>query len=78
MGCGSSQPAVKGDGHAHQQRQQQQQQQQQQNVNATRFQAIRDNFETIEEVQQALRAAGLESSDLILAIDLTCVCFSPL
>lgn len=32
---------------------------------------IRDRFETIEEVQKALRSAGLESSDLVVAIDLT-------
>lgn len=38
---------------------------------ATRFQAIRDRFESTEEVQDALRQAGLESSDLIVAIDLT-------
>ena len=36
-----------------------------------RFEAIRDRFETVAEVQEALRKAGLESSDLILAIDLT-------
>jgi E3 ubiquitin-protein ligase RGLG len=38
---------------------------------ARRFQAIKDRFETVEEVQGALRDAGLESSDLILAVDLT-------
>lgn len=39
---------------------------------ATRkFEAIRDRFETIEEVQKGLRESGLESSDVILAIDLT-------
>lgn len=38
---------------------------------ATRFQAIRDHFESIDEVQAALRKAGLESSDLVVAIDLT-------
>ena len=32
---------------------------------------IRDRFKTIEEVQKALRDAGLESSELALAIDLT-------
>ena len=42
-------------------------QQQQQRV----FAPIRDRFETIEEVQRAIRQAGLESSDLILAIDFT-------
>ena len=41
------------------------------NVIAQRFERIRDKFETVDEVQQALRQAGLESSDLILAIDLT-------
>ena len=35
------------------------------------FAAIRDRFESIDEVQNALREAGLESSDLIVAIDLT-------
>ena len=44
-----------------------QQQPQQQRV----FAPIRDRFETIEEVQRAIREAGLESSDLILAIDFT-------
>jgi hypothetical protein len=35
------------------------------------FKPILDSYETIEEVTVALREAGLESSDLILAIDLT-------
>ena len=35
------------------------------------FYAIQDSFNSIEEVQQALRAEGLESSDLILAVDFT-------
>jgi E3 ubiquitin-protein ligase RGLG len=43
----------------------------QQGAAARHFQTIRDRFETIDEVQAALRKAGLESSDLILAIDLT-------
>jgi hypothetical protein len=43
----------------------------QQGPAARRFEAIRDKFETVEEVQKALREAGLESSDLVLAIDLT-------
>lgn len=36
-----------------------------------KFEAFRDRFETIEEVQRGLRDSGLESSDVILAIDLT-------
>eukprot|EP00892_Ulva_mutabilis_P002224 jgi/Ulvmu1/12001/UM083_0014.1 len=36
-----------------------------------RFEAIRDRYETIEEVQKSLREAGLESSELILCLDLT-------
>jgi hypothetical protein len=40
-------------------------------VNAARFEVIRDRFETLTDVQQALRKAGLESSDVVLAIDLT-------
>lgn len=35
------------------------------------FYAISDKYNTIEEVQKALRTAGLESSDLILAVDFT-------
>ncbi len=35
------------------------------------FSAIRDKYETIEEVQEMLRRAGLESSNLIMAIDYT-------
>jgi hypothetical protein len=38
---------------------------------AHQFQVIRDRFETTEEVTEALREAGLEASDLILAVDLT-------
>lgn len=38
---------------------------------ARKFEAFRDRFETIEEVQKGLRDSGLESSDVILAIDLT-------
>ncbi|KAL6062930.1 RGLG [Balamuthia mandrillaris] len=38
---------------------------------ASGFSAIRDKFESIEEVQEALRKAGLESSNLIIAIDYT-------
>jgi hypothetical protein len=40
-------------------------------TSASRFIKIRDRFETVEEVSKALRDEGLESSDLILAIDLT-------
>ena len=36
-----------------------------------KFETIRDNFKSIQEVQQALRAAGLESSNLIVGIDFT-------
>lgn len=36
-----------------------------------RFYAIPDRFSSIEEVQQALRSVGLESSNLILGIDYT-------
>jgi len=35
------------------------------------FKTIRDDYETIEQVQEALRKAGLESSQLILSVDLT-------
>uniref|UniRef100_A0A7S0VFW0 VWFA domain-containing protein n=1 Tax=Hemiselmis tepida TaxID=464990 RepID=A0A7S0VFW0_9CRYP len=35
------------------------------------FYAIKDNYQSIQEVQQALRKAGLESSNLILGIDFT-------
>lgn len=35
------------------------------------FYAIKDNFKTMDEVQDALREAGLESSNLILGIDYT-------
>jgi len=35
------------------------------------FQAISDNFQTIEEVQDGLRKCGLESSNLIIGIDYT-------
>jgi len=38
---------------------------------APRFYAIPDRFSSIEEVQQALRSVGLESSNLILGIDYT-------
>ena len=36
-----------------------------------RFKTIKDSFETIEHVQNALRAEGLESSQLIVGIDFT-------
>lgn len=36
-----------------------------------RFQTIRDKYRTIEEVQQALRDAGLENSNLIVGVDFT-------
>jgi len=35
------------------------------------FFAIKDKYQTLEEVQQALRTAGLESSNLIIGIDYT-------
>lgn len=38
---------------------------------AERFETIRDRFESIEEVQEALRGAGLESSEVIVAVDFT-------
>ncbi|RYG41322.1 hypothetical protein EON68_03205, partial [archaeon] len=38
---------------------------------ASSFAAIRDQYETIEQVQAALRAAGLESSQLIIGVDCT-------
>jgi E3 ubiquitin-protein ligase RGLG len=41
------------------------------NAHNSRFEAIHDQYETIAQVQQALRESGLESSDIILAIDLT-------
>jgi len=36
-----------------------------------KFQPIPDQFETYEEVEEALRAAGLESSNLVIGIDYT-------
>ena len=39
--------------------------------NTYRFEAIRDKYRSIQEVQQALRDAGLESSNLIIGIDFT-------
>lgn len=38
---------------------------------AYKFKTIKDSFETIEHVQDALRAAGLESSQVIVGIDFT-------
>ncbi len=35
------------------------------------FQSIRDKFTSYEQVQQSLNDAGLESSNLIIAIDFT-------
>ena len=39
--------------------------------NTYRFETIRDKYRTIQEVQQGLREAGLESSNLIIGIDFT-------
>ena len=36
-----------------------------------KFETIRDNYKSIQEVQQALREAGLESSNLIVGVDFT-------
>jgi E3 ubiquitin-protein ligase RGLG len=36
-----------------------------------RFETIRDKYRSIEEVQQALRDAGLENSNLIIGVDFT-------
>ena len=36
-----------------------------------RFHRINDNYSTIEQVQEALRKAGLESSNLIVGVDFT-------
>jgi hypothetical protein len=41
------------------------------NGRAPSFRTIKDTFESVEEVSHALRQAGLESSELILALDLT-------
>jgi hypothetical protein len=41
------------------------------NARAPSFRRIADDYRNIEEVSKALRAAGLESSDLMIAIDLT-------
>ena len=38
---------------------------------AYRFETIRDKYRSIEDVQQGLREAGLESSNLIIGIDFT-------
>lgn len=38
---------------------------------ASTFHAIPDQFETLEQVQEALREAGLEASNLIVAVDFT-------
>lgn len=40
-------------------------------THAHRFEVIRDRFVNTDQVAQALRDAGLEASDLIVAIDLT-------
>jgi len=41
------------------------------NTKAPSFEAIPDRYRTLDEVQQALRKAGLESSNLIIGIDFT-------
>ena len=40
-------------------------------ASSSTFHTIQDNYSTVAEVQQALRKAGLESSDLIVGIDFT-------
>lgn len=40
-------------------------------INAGRFHRIADNYKTLEEVQQGLRDAGLEQSNLIIGVDYT-------
>jgi len=40
-------------------------------LNPPKFHAFKDQYETIEQVQDALQQAGLESSNLIIAIDYT-------
>lgn len=40
-------------------------------THAHHFETIRDRFESTDQVAQALRDAGLEASDLIVAVDLT-------
>lgn len=43
---------------------------------APKWKPIPDRFSTMEEVQDALRANGLESSNLIVGIDFTKVCWT--
>lgn len=38
---------------------------------STHYRKIKDDYESVEEVQQALRDAGLESSNLVVGIDFT-------
>jgi len=57
-----------GDHHPHPQSKEQQQPEKKPD---TTFKPIRDSYETIEQVQQGLREAGLESSNLIIGIDYT-------
>jgi len=58
-----SKPSQSSSGGGQPQRQQQQQRR--------GFQAIADHFNTMEEVQDALRRSGLESSNLIIGVDFT-------
>lgn len=62
MGCGASKPEPEEGADA--------QVKKNQNLE-TKFQAIADKYETLDQVQQALREGGLESSQLIVGVDFT-------